>query len=121
LIYSRNSITTDPASKLVFILAALESILLKDSSEPIQGNLAERMAFIVGPSLAKRKEIVNIVKKTYGMRSKFIHHGETIDDLTVLDEFLGYAWLTFATLLEQRNQFGTRLDLITKLDEMKLS
>ena len=121
LIYSRNSTTTDPANKLVFILVALESMLLKDASEPIQGNLGERMAFLVGASLDARKNIVSTVKKTYAMRSKFIHHGQGIDDLEVFDAFLFNAWSSFVKLLELRDRFKTRLELIGKLDEMKLS
>jgi Apea-like HEPN len=121
LIYSRNSTTTDPADKLVFVLVALESVLLKDSSEPIQGNLGERMAFLIGTSLPERQEIVRTVKKIYAMRSKFIHHGQSIDDLEVFDRFLLYAWSSFLRLLNLRDHFKTRMDLLAKLDEMKLS
>ena len=121
LIYSRNSTTTGPADKLVFILVALESVLLKDSSEPIQGNLGERMAFLIGNSLPERQEIVRTVRKTYAMRSEFIHCGQSIDDLEIFDRFLLYAWSTFLKLLQVRDQFKTRLDLLAKLDEMKLS
>ncbi len=121
LIYSRNSTTVDPANKLVFILVALESMLLKDAGEPIQGNLGERMAFLIGRSLDSRKSIVSLVKKTYAMRSKFIHHGQGIDDLEVFDAFLFNAWSCFGRLLELRDQFNTRLELIGRLDEMKLS
>jgi hypothetical protein len=121
LLYSRNSTTTQPSDKLVFILVALESILLKDASEPIQGNLAERMAFLIGPTLDDRKAIVSDVKKTYGMRSKFIHHGQGMDDLLVYDRFLMHAWSTMYRLLQLRNSYKTRQDLINALDELKLS
>jgi hypothetical protein len=121
LIYSRNSTTVDAADKLVFILVALEAMLLKDSSEPIQGNLGERMAFLVGGSLEERKKIVSAVKKTYAMRSKFIHHGQSIDDLEIFDTFLFYAWSSFLKMINLRDTFAGRLDLLAKLDEMKLS
>ncbi len=121
LIYSRNTTTIDPADKLVFILVALESMLLRDASEPIQGNLGERMAFLIGKSLEERKDVVSVVKKTYAMRSKFIHHGQGIDDLELFDRFLLYAWVTFSNLLGARTNFKTRLELLSKLDELKLS
>jgi hypothetical protein len=121
LIYSRNSTTTDPASKLVFILVALESMLLKDSSEPIQGNLAERLAFIIGSTLEERRDIVTTVKKTYGMRSGFIHHGESPDDIELFERFLGHAWACMLELLRLRDKVTTRLELLAKLDDMKLS
>jgi hypothetical protein len=121
LIYSRNSTTTDPASKLVFILVALESVLLKDSSEPIQGNLGERMAFIIGSTLEERREIVRTVKKTYGMRSEFIHHGQSPDDIEIFQRFLGYAWSCLLQLLRLRDKFTSRIELLGQLDDMKLS
>jgi hypothetical protein len=121
LIYSRNSATIDPADKLVFVLVALESMLLKDPSEPIQGNLGERMALLIGISLDEKKRIVAVVKEVYGMRSKFIHHGQGLEDLQLLDEFLNFAWLSLAKMLELRNTFKSRMDLLNKLDEMKLS
>jgi hypothetical protein len=121
LIYSRNSTTNDSADKLLFVLVALESLLVKDSSEPIQGNLAERMAFLAGASLDDRKLIVSIVKKTYGMRSKFVHHGRTLEDRATLEKFLEIAWNTFAVLINNRDVFTSRLDLINKLDERRLT
>jgi hypothetical protein len=121
LIYSRNSTTTDPASKLVFILVALESVFLKDSSEPIQGNLGERIAFMIGNTLEERRDIVMTVRKTYGMRSGFIHHGHSLDDIEVFERFLGYAWSCLLELLRLRDKFTTRFELLGKLDDMKLS
>jgi hypothetical protein len=79
------------------------------------------MAFLAGASLEARKNIVSIVRKTYAMRSKFIHHGQGIDDLEVFDAFLFNAWSCFSKLLELRDRFKARLELIGKLDEMKLS
>ena len=121
LIYSRNSTTSDPANKLVFILVALESVLLKDASEPIQGNLGERMAFIIGNTLDERRDIVTTVKKTYGMRSGFIHHGQSLDDIEVFERFLGYAWACLLQLLRLRDRITTRIELLAELDDMKLS
>ena len=57
LLYSRNSVVADVADKLVFILVSLESMLLKDSNEPIAKNIGERMAFLIGESVEERKKI----------------------------------------------------------------
>ena len=56
------------ADKLVYILASLESILLKNDSEPIQKNLGERMAFLIGPTVEARKTIIANVVETYARR-----------------------------------------------------
>jgi hypothetical protein len=45
LMYSRNSRERKPVEKLVYVLVALESTLLKNQQEPIQQNVGERLAF----------------------------------------------------------------------------
>jgi len=45
---------------------------LKDSNEPIQKNLGERMAFIIGESLEERKKIVANVEDFYRIRSRLV-------------------------------------------------
>jgi len=56
---------------MLFVAAAIESLLLKDPHEPIQKSLGERMAFLIGHSLAERKEIVKAVEGFYRIRSAF--------------------------------------------------
>ncbi|WLT38116.1 hypothetical protein NON20_21645 [Synechocystis sp. B12] len=46
-LYSKASFTNEPVEKIVYVLSALESILLKDNNEPIQQNLGERLAFLL--------------------------------------------------------------------------
>jgi len=121
LLYSRNSVTEDVADKLVFVLVALESMLLKNPSEPIVKNIGERMAFLIGDTLDARKPIVASVDETYQLRSAFIHHGESVEDLATVERFLGYAWETFRRLLERIDRHDTRASLIQELDDLKLS
>jgi len=64
-LHSRSSIAAGVSHKIVFVIAAIESLLLKDSNEPIQKNLGERMAFIIGESLEERKKIVANVEDFY--------------------------------------------------------
>jgi hypothetical protein len=45
LIYSQNNVAKEPYAKLIFCLVAVESMLVKDPSEPIQDNIGERMAY----------------------------------------------------------------------------
>jgi hypothetical protein len=62
ILYSRAGISKDAADKLVYMLVALESILLKNSSEPIQQNVGERLAFLIGNNLEERKKLKKIYK-----------------------------------------------------------
>jgi len=52
----------DAADKLVPILVGLESIILKDSNEPIMNNIGERMAALIGHGPASRKSIKNKIE-----------------------------------------------------------
>jgi len=74
LIYSRNSVAIEPADKLVYILVAIESMLLRNSNEPLGKNIGERMAFLIGNSVESRKAALSNVEDTYRLRSSFLHH-----------------------------------------------
>ena len=123
ILYSRSAISKDIADKLVYILVALESIFLKNSSEPIQQNLGERIAFLIGDSLEKRKRIIKVTRETYTLRSRFVHHGHSIDDdhLETMREFMQYAWQAIVSLIHQSNSVSTVEALLDMLDDRKLS
>ena len=105
----------------MLLLASLESLFLRNQDEPIQQNLADRLALITGSDLAERKEIVLTTKRAYGLRSRFIHHAQAIDDLSVMDKFMVYAWRGIYNIIANRNQFATLEALLEKIDERKLA
>ena len=121
ILYSRSAILKDIADKLVYILVALESIFLRNSSEPIQQNLGERIAFLIEDSLEKRKRIIKVTRETYTLRSRFVHHGRSIDDLETMREFMQYAWQAIVSLIDQSNSVSTVDALLDMLDDKKLS
>ena len=84
-IYSRCTTVKDPADKLVYILVALESLFLKNNTEPIQQNLAERIAFLIEKTVEGRMKIIKEVKNAYEIRSSFVHHGASIEDYEALE------------------------------------
>lgn len=121
LLYSRNSTTSETSDKLVFVLVSLESLLLRNSTEPITKNIGERMAFLIGASIEDRKAIVQNVDATYQIRSKFIHHGDSVEDSEVIERFFEYAWQCFHALLHQIDNVATKADLLEALENRKLS
>jgi hypothetical protein len=121
LLFSRVSIAHDLSDKLVLLFASLESLFLRNQNEPIQQNLADRLALITGSDLAERKEIVLTTKRAYGLRSRFIHHAQAIEDLSVMDKFMVYAWRGIYNIIANRNQFATLDALLEKIDERKLT
>lgn len=105
----------------MFTLAALESILLRDSNEPIQKNLGERMAFVIGKNIDERKAIIKNVEEIYKYRSAFVHHGQTPRHLASLDSFLVYAWTTMINLLGAVDHYRTKAALLGALEDRKMA
>ena len=121
LIHSRNSVAVEPADKLVYILVALESVLLRNTNEPLGKNIGERMAFLVGRSLEDRKAVVANVDEIYKLRSLFIHHGHSVSDLSALSTFMLNAWTCFTVLLANMDRYNTRDQLIAALEDRKMA
>ncbi|HEX8370740.1 MAG TPA: hypothetical protein VF604_19500 [Pyrinomonadaceae bacterium] len=121
--YSKCTLSRNPADKLINTLVALESLLLKDANEPIQQNLAERMAFLFKATSEERRAIKSSVLKAYSLRSSFIHHGKSIgiDELDILQDFLIYAWTSFYALIHFTKTYSTKAEIFDKLEELKLS
>jgi hypothetical protein len=121
LLYSRNAVTTDVADKLVYILVALESILLKNTSEPIQRAIGERMAFICERTAEERMKVVKLVSDVYAVRSAFVHHGENPKDIQLLRKFMPVAWTCFLNLICASDQVDTVEQLLSELELRKFS
>jgi Apea-like HEPN len=121
-LHSRHSVAVEIPHKIVFVVAAIESLLLKDSSEPIQKNLGERMAFIIGSTVSNRKPIIRNVDEFYQIRSALIHHGYEIrpKDFEVIDKFFFNVWWCFVRLLNEMDNYKTREELFEALEEKKL-
>lgn len=121
LLYSRNSLVAEPSDKLVYILVALESVLLQNDHEPIVQNIAERMAFLIGKDVDGRKDIIANASATYRLRSAFVHHGNSVEDLDTLSTFMVNAWSCFHNLAFHQERVTTKEQLIAALEERKLT
>ena len=122
-LHARHSVATEIAHKLVFVVAAAESIFLKNSSEPIQKNLGERLAFLIGTTLDERRKLIRNVDEFYKIRSGLIHHGREVPESQkdVVDEFFFNVWFSFATLLRARDRWKNRDAMFNTLEDRKLS
>lgn len=122
MIYSKNTLMRDIYDKLLYILVALESMLLKNDTEPIQQNIGDRMAFAIEKTPLGRKKISNIIKKIYSIRSKFIHHGKhTIENIGLIQIFMNHSWRFFSFLIQNVDNFKTKEQCIEALDRIKYS
>jgi hypothetical protein len=121
LLYSRSTREKDLAGKLVYTLVAMESVLLRNDTEPIQQNVGERMAFIIANTVEERQETIRNLKAAYRLRSRFVHHGHTIEERETVWRFMINAWALFTTLPKASQRFETKEELIDHLEAIKLS
>jgi len=121
LLYSRSTREKDLAGRLVYMLAAIESMLLRNDTESIQENAGVRMAFVIANTAEQRKVAISNLKAAYALRSRFLHHGHTIDELEMVRTFMLDTWVLFTELAKASNKFETKDQLIDSLEAMKLS
>lgn len=123
-LYARSPLTDTITDRIVYVTVSLESILLKNSSEPIQSNLGERLAFCIGRNLQERKRIVRNLKNVYETRSRFLHHGKAgKEERECRDEFLINAWSFFCQLAQSvgTKRFKTKSEFLEALDDRRLT
>ena|ERR1043165_4908997 len=97
-------------------------MFLKNSSEPLGTHIGERMAYFAGHSAEEMEEIANNLKSIYGLRSSFLHHGQTvtIDHLRALEKFMMTAWHCLQGLINLAvNDKATKDDLFNRLEKLK--
>jgi len=121
LLYSRAALQGGVTEKLLYILVALESLLLRDETELIGQNLAERLAVVIGGNVDERKAIIKTTREVYRLRSRFVHHGVEIDDVKTMDEFMLYASVFFEKILKATDLFQTKIALLDALEAKRLS
>jgi len=116
---SKAAVRRNVEDKLLYVLSAVESFFLRDSGEPIQNNIGERLAFARKNDEKQRKQVVSLVKTVYAHRSGFFHHGQEIEDLEVVQKFMTEIWLTFASLINLGNDYQTRAEFIDDIEVVK--
>lgn len=121
MIYSRNSLERLPTGKLIYILSALESLLLRNSTEGIEQNLGERMAFVIAKDVPNRKAVISNIKEVYRLRSQFLHHGVTIENREALRVFMRNAWVFLHSMLQNTRKLKTMDNLFDSIEHIKLS
>ncbi len=107
--------------KLVFNLVSLETLLLKDTSESIQTMLGLRLSFLIETDPIKRKDIINLIKKSYILRSSYIHHGELKEDIQLLEKLQHLVWDCLRNTLINKHLFLKKEDFFNYLESKILS
>lgn len=120
-IFGRGALSQDLGERLVWYCAGLESLLLKDMNEPIVQNLSERLAIFTFDEVGERVEAISNVRRVYGLRSRFVHHGRAIEEHRLVTTFSQNAMRFFLRVATKLNLFTSRADLLAFIDRAKLS
>ncbi|MGH4125501.1 MAG: hypothetical protein ACREV6_21520 [Clostridium sp.] len=122
MVYSKNTLRYDISDKILYILVAVEGMLLKSDTEPIQQNVGERLAFVLGKTAKERMDIVSNLREVYSLRSKFVHHGKDIEDENkILEKFMTNIWVFSLWLIDNYNIFNTKDEFLKSIDLKKFS
>jgi len=120
-VYSHSSLQPTPEERLLFVFRALESLLIKDKQEPLQTNIADRMAFIVTTNPEERQSIASVVVRAYGLRSDYVHHNRADGTVELLSDFLCIVFRFFIVLLSSSEKYETRKDFFDEVARRKFA
>ena len=119
--YTKGALARTPGDKLMYVCSALESLLLKDQSEPIQQNVADRIAYTICGPAKDRLQVVENFKAAYKMRSQFVHHSQSVEESDTLTTFLFNVWRFYGNVIHRYLHLETRADFLSELDTLKYS
>ncbi|MCR6501528.1 HEPN domain-containing protein [Shinella sp. CPCC 101442] len=119
LAFSRAITFAELSDRLVFAFSAIESLMLKNSSEAIQQNVAERVAFLIANTPAERKSIVDNFKKSYNMRSQYIHHRLATVDVRELDQSFENIRASLSVAVENIEKFKSKDEFLAAIEHKK--
>jgi hypothetical protein len=121
LLYSNCTVSNRASDKLTFVFSSLESVFIQNNTESIQTNLSERIAFAIENSAERRKATIVAIKEAYGLRSRFLHHGASIDNMEQAEKLFAIAWRAIIWLAAHVAQFKTVDSMLQELERRKLS
>ncbi len=108
-------------NEIMNLVTCLEVFFTPDKGDPISNSIAEGTALLLGEDLKERKRLKKRVKELYSLRSKVSHGGHSSilnKDVTDL-KFIAMKLLV--KMIEWRETFKSRKDLIDWLEDKRLS
>jgi hypothetical protein len=105
----------------LYLIIALETLLIKGVNSTISNYVAESAALILSDKLEYRKEIKKIVKGYYGIRSAVSHGGKKSVSKGDYYNLINIVGTIVMILVKKRDEFESESDLIDWIEEMKLA
>ena len=109
----------DAGDRLVGAISALECLLVRDESEPLQYSVADRVAFLTAHTQSERLEAVSTYKRAYAFRSGIVHRLAGIAEEEVADGLFRLAFIAFHKAITGLTIFDSRQAFLDGLDGVK--
>lgn len=119
LVYGRASYADGASDKLLRTMTALEMFALRNQSEPIGNALAERLAFTITLDPTQRPAIARNLREAYQLRSRLSHHGQSLNDEHVAEQFLKNVWSFFLVVIQNMDRFATKESFLDAIENKK--
>lgn len=114
----------DPVLKFINYAIVLEVLLSKqqrDSDRTITDKLAEGASFLLRKKYADRKDMRDIIKNLYGIRSSIVHGGKHFVEDKYIRQIEWIGLILILKLLKNLNKFDTKDVLLNWVDKKRLS
>jgi hypothetical protein len=83
----------------------LESVLLRNETEPVVSSISERFAFLAPGSVDDRIATARLVRDVYRLRSRYVHHAMKVDDYDLVARFVQLSLDVFLALVRARHHY----------------
>lgn len=121
LAFSKSLTFPTLSDRVLFALSSVEALFLKDGGEPIQQNVGDRMAFLIGSSADERMKIVENLKRIYSVRSQYIHHRVNAAEAEYLDAGFRSIRAAIFAAIANLEKYQTRMEFLEAIDRRKYS
>lgn len=119
--FSTAQLQPDIESGYLALVTSIEVLLTPRDRSPIATSIAEALAIILGEKLEDRRYIKSHFRELYSKRSAVSHGGNK----AILDidykSLVHFAMILIQRLITRRKEFTSRGDLLTHIEDLKLS
>jgi len=107
LLYSAGSTLHDPVDRLLYILSALESLLVRHQGEAREFNVEERMSLVLSRTGPPREEVRRRVRMAYRLRLRRENSSLTPEEKSSFGVFVNLLHLLLRIALQNVHSFPT--------------
>jgi hypothetical protein len=116
--YAEAITQTDLNNRIVNLFTILESLLLKNDDSPIIDSVTKYLPKLIFKKLDERKEIIEILKRLYKVRSAKIHHAKKNKfDIIDLRKLQISIVLLLISLISKLTEHETKQSILEQIDE----